>query len=241
LQLGVDQTGLIQHIFHGYGVVDDTTVAPMPKTAFFDPSLKKQPYPFSPKRGKAILEADGWRMDHGVMTKGGIKLAFTLYYASGSQSGTDVVDLLKSDWAQEGIIVTLISEPFDTVVSYGQADASKWAAIDWDQGNLGGWSYGNPYPSGGGLFATNGAENSGGYSSNTMDKLIQQSYLPGTQAQELQGLYAYEEFAAKNIPGAIFLPWEPLFNVHENNIHGTVSSYNPIGDVIAPNYWWISK
>lgn len=241
LQYGIDEKGIIQGIFHGYGVVDDTTLAPTPKTAFFDPALNKQPYPYNPKLGKQILENNGWRMKNGVMTKNGIQLKFTLYYASGSQSGTDMVSLLKQDWAKEGIIVSLISQPFDTVVSYGQANATKWAMVDWDQGNLGGWTYGQPFPSGGGLFNTGGAANSGGYSSPTMDSLINATLEPGTQQQVLQRMYTYENYAAKVLPGAIFLPWEPLFNVNAKNIHGTVSTFNPIGDWIFPNYWWVSK
>lgn len=241
LQLGVDQSGMIQHIFHGYGVIDDTTLAPMPKTPFFDPALATQPYAYNPARGKAILKKAGWHLVNGVMTKGNIKLEFTLDYAAGSRTGTSAVELMKADWAQEGIIVHLVSQPFDTVVSYSQANATKWAAINWGQGNLGGWSYGNPYPSGGGLFGQGGAENSGGYNSATMNTLIQDTYKPGTSQQQLTRLYAYESYAAHHLPSAIFLPWEPQLLVHENNIHGTVSSYNPVGDVIAPNYWWVSK
>lgn len=241
LQYGIDEAGMIKHIFHGYGVIDDTTLAPAPKTAFVNPALSTQPYPYNPAKGRKVLEAAGWKMVNGVMTKGGVKLQFTLDYASGSQSGTSMVELLKNDWAQEGISVSLISEPFNTVVSYNQTNANKWAMVDWGQGNLGGWTYGNPYPTGGGLFGTGGAANSGGYSNKTMDQLIQDTYKPATTQQALQALYNYETFAAKHLPGAIFFPWEPLFNVHENNIHGTVSTFNPIGDVLHPNYWWISK
>ncbi len=241
LQYGVDEKGIIKTIFHGYGVVDDTTLAPAPQTKYFNPALYKQPYPFNPAKGKKILEKAGWRMKNGVMTKGGIQLKFTLDYAAGSQSGTDMVSLLKHDWAQEGIIVNLVSQPFDTIVSNGQSDANKWAMVDWDQGNLGGWTYGNPFPSGDGLFNTGGGENMGGYSSKKMDALINATLQPGTPQQVTQRMYAYEAYAAKILPGAIFLPWEPLFNVNAKNIHGTVSTYNPIGDVIFPNYWWVSK
>jgi peptide/nickel transport system substrate-binding protein len=113
--------------------------------------------------------------------------------------------------------------------------------IDWDQGNFGGWTYGNPFPSGDGLFNTGGAENSGGYSNNTMNRLIQDTLKPGNEKQVLARMYAYEEYAAHQLPGAIFLPWEPLFNVTADNIHGVISTYNPIGSQIFPNYWWVSK
>jgi len=241
LQYGVDEEGMINTIFHGYGTIDDGTLAPKPVTAYDDPTLAKQPYPYNLTQGKKLLEKNGWRDVNGVMTKGNMKLEFSLDYASGSQSGADEMQLLKSDWAKEGIVVNLVSQPFDTVAAASQQNATKWAAVYWGQGNQGGWSYGNPYPSGGGLFATNGAENGGGYSNATMNALIQKSYQPGTNAETLTALYNYETFAADQLPGAIFVPWEPLFNVHADNIHGTVSTFNPVGDWIFPNYWWISK
>ena len=81
-------------------------------------------------------------------------------YAAGTQSGADMTQLLKSDWAQEGIMVHLVLEPFDTVVSYGPTNASKWAVVDWFHG--GAWTCGNDsYPTGGSLFATNAGENGG--------------------------------------------------------------------------------
>jgi peptide/nickel transport system substrate-binding protein len=240
LQYGVDQAGIIKTIFHGYGTIDDGPLAPQPSTSYVDPTLSRQPYPFNLKRGKEMLLKNGWHEVNGVMTKGNMKLEFTLNYASGSQSGADEMQLLKSDWAQEGIVVNLDEQPFDTVASDSQENSTKWAAAYWGQGNIGGWTYGNPYPSGGGLFATNGAENGGGYNNRTMDALIQKTYEPGTEAQTLQALYKYETYTAEQLPGAIFVPWEPLFNVHANEVHDTVSTFNPIGDVIFPNYWWIS-
>ncbi len=241
LQLGVDQQGIIQHIFHGYGTVDDTTLAPQPHTAFLDPRLvSHNPYPFNPRRGQKLLEDAGWHEVGGVMTKHGVRLSFTLDYASGSHSSTDMASLMKADWAKEGIQVHLEAQPFNTVISDSPANASQWAAMDWQQGNMGGWSY-QPYPTGGGLFGTAGAMNSGSYSSSQMDQFIQATYEPSTPNQAMKRLYAYEDYAAKQLPSAIFLPYEPLFNVHAANIHGTVSTFDPIGNMIHPNYWWISR
>lgn len=241
LEYGVDQAGIIKTIFHGYGAIDDGPLASKPPIKYYDPALKQQPYAFNVKRGRELLLKNGWHDVNGVMTKGDMKLEFTLTYASGSQSGSNEMQLLKSDWAQEGIVVDLEQQPFDTVASDSQQNSTKWDAAYWGQGNIGGWTYGNPYPSGGGLFATHGAENGGAYSSQTMDALIQKTYDPGTPTQTLHALYQYEVYAADQLPGAIFVPWEPLFNVHANSIHGTVSTFNPIGNVIFPNYWWISK
>ncbi len=236
LQLGVDQTGIIDSLYHGYGVMDDTTLASKPQTPFLNPALTHNPYAFNVKRGKELLLKDGWHEVNGVMTKRNMKLEFTLYGASGSASYTAIDELLQQNWAKEGIVCNLEFQPFNTVVSYSVSDASKWAVINWN----GGWGYPSGFPSGGGLFETGGAENSGDYSSKTMNKLVEATYLPGTTKQTLQRMYAFEDFAAKELPSVIFLPEFPQLTVHVANLHNSARTFNPIGAEIFPNEWWIS-
>jgi peptide/nickel transport system substrate-binding protein len=71
LEMGIDQTGIIQSLFHGKGVVEDAPIASEPPTQFYDPALSKPLYPFSPSAGKKLLEDHGWTLSHGVMTKMG--------------------------------------------------------------------------------------------------------------------------------------------------------------------------
>ncbi len=238
LQMGIDQPAIIRDFYHGYAVEDDTTLAPLPQTAFFDPSLKTNPYPFNPTKGKVLLEKNGWHLVNGVMTKKGVALKFTLIYASGSNAGTDLAELLKSDWGREGVDVSLYSQPFDEVVTHGASNASSWAMIDWDQ-SVGGWTYGTGYPSGGGLFASDGSENMGSYDSSTMNRLIQQSYASGTTAQTLQNLYAYEEYAAMHLP-VLFIPDPAEILVHSKTLHGVAANFDPAGALFLPNHWWFS-
>jgi peptide/nickel transport system substrate-binding protein len=237
LQMGVDQPGIIKTIYHGYAAMDDTTLATEPPNPFFDPALKTPPYPFNPKKGKEILEKAGWHMVNGVMTKDGMKLEFTMYCASGSHSYDDVDQLLKQDWAQEGIIANIVYQPFDTVISYSTSDANKWQALNWN----GGWGYASAYPSGGVLFLTNAAENSGDYSSLTMNKLIEETYQPANYQNTLRHMYAYEEYAAKQLPAVIYIPEVPTYTVHAKNLHNTIRTYNEIGGWIFPNEWWVSN
>lgn len=239
LQMGIDQSAIIRDFYHGYAASDDTTLAPLPKTSFFDPALTTSPYAFNPAAGKALLEKNGWHEVDGVMTKGGLQLKFNLIYASGSNAGQDLAQLLKSDWAREGIDVTLTSQEFNQVVSHGASDASTWAMLDWDQA-VGGWTYGTGYPSGGGLFSTTGSENMGSYSSSQMNQLIQGTYAPGTTSQQLQHLYAYEEYAAKNLP-VLFIPDPAEILVHAKNLHGVVTYFDPAGALFEPNHWYLSK
>lgn len=246
LQMGVDQPGIIQSIFNGNAIEEGGPVASLPKTPYADPALSKPLYGFDPAKGKALLEKHGWHEVNGVMTRNGIKLEFTFLAVSGDQAQTNLQQLLKSDWAQEGIVVNIQQQQFNNIIADANqqgTDPEKWSMADWG----GGWTY-QPdyYPTGGGLFATGAASNFQGYSSQTMDTLIQKSYAPGTSAQTLQALYNYEKFAAQQLP-VIWLPYPASSYAgaslpeHAKNLHGTVSTFNPITDMIFPNYWTVSQ
>ncbi|WP_020373109.1 hypothetical protein [Sulfobacillus thermosulfidooxidans] len=144
---------------------------------------------------------------------------------------------MKQDWAQEGIQVTLLSQPFDTIISdANQGDPTKWQ-LDWWGG---GWTY-EPdyYPTGGGLFGTGSAANYGGYSSSTMDSLIKKTYEPGTASQITARMDAYQAWAVKDLP-VIWVPWTPTFSEVATYVHGVNSAFNPIEDLNYPNYWTIN-
>ncbi len=246
IQMGVDEPGIAASIFNGTATLEGGPVASLPKTPFSDPATAKPLYPFNPAKGKKLLESHGWREVNGVMTRHGIKLEFTFLAVSGDQAQTSLQQLLKSDWAEEGIVVNIEQQPFDNIISEANqsgANASKWSMADWG----GGWTY-QPdyYPSGGGLFATNAASNFQGYTNNTMDSLILKSYEPGTTAQTMKALYNYEEYAAKQLP-VIWLPYPAssyagaALPEHATDLHGTVSTFNPITDMIYPNDWTLTK
>lgn len=102
------------------------------------------------------------------------------------------------------------------------------------------------YPIGGNLFATGAGENSGGYSNNTLDQLIQATYAPGSASQIKQRMDAYQVFVAQHLP-VLWMPWFPQgyaritgFSVHANNVHGTVKTFNPVTDFLYANYWTVS-
>jgi peptide/nickel transport system substrate-binding protein len=245
LEMGVDQPAIIKDIYHGQGVIEDTALASKPSTQFWDPALNKQPFPYNPAAGKKLLEKHGWKEKHGVMTKGKVQLKFNMIYMSGDTTLTDVVQLIKADWAQEGIDVTLQAEPFANVIATAsQSDPTKWAMAWWG----GGWTY-EPdfYPSGDGLFNTGAGANSGGYSSPTMNALIDATTNQvGTAAQTRAAMDAYLKYLAEQVP-VIWLPWTASSYVgtglpeHAKNIHGTVRTFNEVTDLYYPNLWTLSK
>ncbi len=236
LEMGVDQEGIIKDLYHGQGVPGFGPIPSEPKTEFYDASLTN-PASYNPAAGEKLLEKHGWKLTDGVMTKNGVKFAFTYAYVSGSNSIEDEAELLKSDWSKEGIEVTLESQPFNNLIANSAAsDPTKWQMINWG----GGWTY-EPdyYPTGGGLFATSSASNFGGYSNKTMNALIKDTYLPGTASQITQRMDAYQAYVIQQYP-VIWLPWLANFDETADYVHNVNSSFNPVLDLTSPNYWTIT-
>ena len=243
LEMGIDQPGIVQSMYHGFGVPTDGSIAPQPATAFYDSALNTPVYHFDPAQGKALLEHHGWRLYHGVMTRKGQSLKFTLLYAAGSTTETAIVQLLKQNWSEEGIDVSLQSLPLNQL--FGEmGNPSKWALAYWNAGYTYQLDY---YPTGGSLFVPGAAMNGGNYDNATFNALIAATYLPGTPAQIQSRLDAYQQFGAVHLPG-LWMPWIPQgyarvpgFNVHSATIHGTVKYYNPITNFLYANYWTVSS
>lgn len=245
LEMGIDQKGIIQALYHGEGVATDGPIPPKPATAFYDPSLETPVYPFDPSRGKALLKEHGWRLVNGVMSKGGQSLKLTMLYASGSVTETDLMQVLKSDWAREGIQVSLQSMPLNQVFGeVSQSDPTRWQMGYWGTGLAYQYNY---YPTGGSMFATGGAYNDSGYTNLKANQLIHETYLPGTTAQIQERMDAYQEFVAHQLP-VLWMPWFPSgyarvigLNVHARTVHGTVKYFNPVTDYLYANYWTVSS
>lgn len=199
LQLGYDNVGISKDIYKGYAVPIDGPIATVPHTSFIDPALvKSNPYPFDIARGRALLEAHGWRMEHGVMTKGRQQLKFTMIFVSGTTSSTDAAEIMQQDWANEGIDVTLKPEPFSSFLTM----TSTKTNYAWQLAVGSRWVYNGPgfYPTGGQLFAT-AAPSGTGFSNSEEDALIQATHTPyATLNETMQHFFAYEDYTARILP-----------------------------------------
>ena len=231
LQMAVDQPAMIKVLFHGQAIAQYGPVPYDPPT-YLSPYLKTHvPYPYDPAKGKAILEKAGWHMENGVMTKGNLKLEFTLYYSSGNTTQQEQAELIAESAAKEGIKLTLKPEPFDTLLGLLN-DPKKWSLVYY-----GGWIY-QPdyYPTGYGLFNSQGGSNQQGFNDPQMDvyTILTHAFFP-SKAQSLQALYRYEDYAAKILP-VIYLPQSNTLAEISDQISGYV--YNPTGNW-SPEYWSI--
>jgi peptide/nickel transport system substrate-binding protein len=238
MQMGIDEPLIAKVFYDGFAVPDYTVVARLPANRFYDPNLPVY-YPFNPEAGKRLLERHGWHEVNGVMEKNGQKLAFNFIYMSGSTTDQHIVEYLQHTWAEEGIDVTLVPMPFNQIlaITATTATANKWALVYWGAG----WYGGLGYPSLS-LFETGSAYNSEDYSNLHLDTLIKAALAPGTPEEALARLYAYETYAAQQLP-ALFLPeyigvGNPApYHAVKPWLHGVGRYHEPVAGGSEPWRW----
>lgn len=248
MQLLIDQPAYIGHIYSGYSYPTYGPVPVRPANPFLTSYEKRNPYPYDPSRARSLLRSHGWDVvPNGVTTcqvparcgagiHKGTALSFNLLYSSGIVAITETMEAIQSSFATAGIRVALSSAPVGTVLSEATPCSGKsscrWEMID----DVVGWSYAPlAFPDGGPLFGTGAGGNIGGYNSPIMDRLILESHTSST----LAGLYAYENFAAAQVPD----PWIPMLDFQYSEVSGRLHGalpQNPLG-MITPESWRLSS
>jgi peptide/nickel transport system substrate-binding protein len=233
MQMGIDQPAIIKDFYHGLAVPTYDPVPSVPKNSYYDPHITK--ITFNPAKGKQLLIAHGWKEVNGVMTKGSQKLQFTWLVLSGDTTTANIAQLIKQDWAAEGIDATIKELPFNQILTTTATTNKNWAAAWWG----GGWCY-EPdyYPSGDGLF--NEPSFDGGYNNPKMNQLITASTEAKTPSQAQQTLNAYQEFAATNLP-VLFIPSPGGVTAIKPGLNGVNRSFNPITVETWLNDWRVGK
>jgi peptide/nickel transport system substrate-binding protein len=232
LQMAVDQPAMLKVIVNGQGV-DQYGPVPYQPSTYLSPLLKSGyvPYAYDPAAGKALLEKAGWHMVNGVMQKGGMRLAFNLQYSAGQAIFERETQLIQQAAAKEGIKLTLAPKPFDTLI--GELGSPKtWSLIDY-----GGWIY-QPdyYPTGFGLFNSQGGSNQQGYSNPVMNRATVNTHsFYATRQQSLTALFDYENYTALQLP-LIWLPGTNQLQEISKQLSGVFAHYNPTGNW-SPQYW----
>lgn len=236
LQMGLDNQGAAQDIYKGYATPIYGPVPRVPKTQFLDPNLTN-PYPFNIAKAKQLLESHGWKEVNGVMTKGSQQMKFTMIFVNGLTSTQDTAELMKQDWAQMGVDVSLKPMPF---ANFLQTTSAK-NNTSWQLAYGSGWDYNGPgfYPTGGQLFSST-APSGTGFSSAQEDALIAATHKPyATTQQTMQHFFAYQDYTAKTLP---FLWNDNLATlwVTGANVHNVVKYADSATDFPQMQYWWVS-
>jgi peptide/nickel transport system substrate-binding protein len=252
LQEAEDQPGMDTNVFHGYAVPGSGPVPAIPANAW-EPAGQKANggsggYPFSASAAKALLTGHGWRALNGVMTceepgtgasqcgagiPRGRKLAFTIDWATGVSSTQPMMDAYKADAAQVGIAISLVSQPFQQVLT--ETVPCSGAKCSWSALYYGNWVFNGPgfEPTGESLFETGAPSNSGSYSNQAEDALIAKTHT----ISSLAAFQQYAAYTAEQLP-FIWMPdqysiWGASSKLH--NVH-----LSPLFTLL-PEYWYYTK
>ena len=249
LQMLMDQPGMDLAIFRGYAYPTSGAIPTQPDNQWVPANQKANggqgPYAFSVANATKLLTDHGWAMVNGVMTcqdpakcgpniKKGTQLTWTVEYATGQASVTNMAQNYKSDASKAGIKLNLVGKSFNTLIGEStpcqMGPKCSWAML-W----FGGWAYNGPgfEPTGESLFYTGSGSNSGSYSDPQMDKLINLTHTDSSLAT----FHQYSTYAAQQLP---FL-WAPnTYGVQavKSNLAGV--TFNPLYTLL-PEYWYFTK
>jgi peptide/nickel transport system substrate-binding protein len=227
---GINQQEIIDLAMHGHGMAVHGPVPPVPDT-FLSPSAKAGDYPtgYNPAKARALLAQAGFTPGpKGILQKNGRDLVFTLQIPAAQPLRLEMAETIQQNLRGIGIAMSVRQVEFNTMLSEMLHQPAAWDAILIGE-NLA------AYPSGEELFVKGGYLNNNGYSDPKMDALVKQS----TDAPGLDGLFAYEDYAAAQQP-VIFLPNERYSILVRNGMHGVEDFINPLG-AWAPEKLWCSS
>jgi peptide/nickel transport system substrate-binding protein len=250
MQSLVDEPAYIKGPMQGYGHTEYGPIPSLPANPFVDSYEKNGPWKYSPSTAVQLLKSNGWTVKPGGVSTctspgsgaghcgagvpSGAKMVFSLPYASGSVEASQMMQALKSAFAQAGIQVTLSTAPFNTLIGRLAPCKPSQSGCSWQMAFYGGgWTYGvDPYPTGDQLFATGSTSNFSNFSDAGLDKIIAATVGAKTSLQ------TYEDYMAKN-PVVIWLPM-PVYQLSEiaSNLHGATPQ-SPI-ESLTPENWSFS-
>jgi len=250
----INRPQIVSKIYNGYADPGNGPV-PVKAAGSWASALEKAggPYPYSPSKAKALLQAHGWKVAPGSTTTcqdpgtgptqcgagitAGQALTFQLLYSSGRTATDEQNAAIKSSEALAGITVNLKAEPFNTLIgATGTCTAKSHpsSACGWQLVSFGYEQY-SLYPSGDGFFNTGGFNNYGGYSDARMDRLIKATEY-GSSAQVFN---TYEDYAARQLP-FLWLPLREGLLVYRSKLQGVVP-LNPFSGGLNFEDWYYTS
>jgi peptide/nickel transport system substrate-binding protein len=252
LQEMVNQPVDIKKALYGYGYPTYGPVPIEPKTDLATKTEEADPYPYSPKKSKALLKDNGWKVVPGGTTTcekpgtgtgecgtgitKGEKLVFNLQYDNGYTYTTQFMEQLKSNAeASDGIDLNLTTAPFNTVLA-NAVPCNVGPSCTWQMENWGeGWSFGPDfYPTGESIFETGSGINEGSYSNSINDANINLTHTISGVAI----LDKYENYLAKQLPDV----WQPDPDFQISEVKDTLKGVTQSAILnFTPEYWTLSK
>lgn len=250
LQEAEDQPGIDAQAYHGYAVPDSGPVPPVPVTSW-EPAVQEAnggqgPYPYSLAAATSLLTSHGWQESGGVMRcqrpgvgtgecgagiAHGQELAFTLDWAIGITSVPQMMAVYKADAARIGIRITMVGQPYNTILQYGPCSGTG-PACRWQAAYYGDWVFNGPgfEPTGEALFESGAPVNTGSYSNPIEDNLITATHT----SNSLAVFHQYATYTAEQLP-VIWMPDSYVVWAVKSTLHDVHLS--PLYTVL-PEFWY---
>jgi peptide/nickel transport system substrate-binding protein len=250
LQMTIDQDTDDKVAWRGYAVPTVGPVPVVPKTKWASPNQHGEgAYPFDVAKAKGLLTSHGWTDNGGTMTctspgtgpaqcGAGIaanqRLEVTVEYATTYAATGQTMQQWKSDAEGAGITIDLKPAQFNTVIADATSCPQKASTCDWQIALWGSEVY-NTDPSGDGLFLPGSSINYQSYNDPKMTALVNKTLTSG----DISDFYAFSDYAAEQLPGALNVPNRYQILAVSSNLHG-VTPFSPL-QVITPEDWYFTK
>lgn len=109
---GVDREAIVKNVLNGYGSAAYSDCVNEP----WENEAMKVTY--NPAKAKAILEADGWKLNgEGIYEKQGVKAEFNLLYIASNSARTGIAMAVKEMLKQVGIKVNPVGSSWDQIAT----------------------------------------------------------------------------------------------------------------------------
>ncbi len=231
LAYGLDRATMINSLFLGYGTVMNADIPPI--SWAHNPNLFN--YPYDKTKAIQLLEAAGWRTvgSDGVRRNAaGERLSFELISASGDQTRTNMLEIIKNQWAEIGVEAKV--ELYEISVYYDKLDYGEFEIYQW------GWNLGlDPdnyifFHSSSGFGADGRLQgfNDVGFSNAEVDSLIEKARSTFNQEERRVAYWRIQEILNEELP-YIFLYSRDSVAALSKNFHGY---YSQIGTIFIEKW-----
>jgi peptide/nickel transport system substrate-binding protein len=251
MQYLINQPQWIKAIWSGESYPTYGPVPTEPANSFVTSVERTNPYPYNPAQAISLLKAHGWTVrpngvstcsragsgaaDCGAGIAAGTGLDFSLWVVANGAEETAEAEAMKSNFSAAGIEINVLTLPAARIGpdAHPCTTATPCHPL-WDMiGMLGTIYSGEPTGEG---FTTGDSANWGGYSSPTLDRLVQQTEL----SSSAKAFASYETYATENLP-VLWLPANGPYQltVIKSNLAGALPQ-DPM-TFIDPSSWYYTK
>lgn len=248
LQYLLNESQYVKDILHGFGHPTYGPVPSYPASTYVSSGESNPAYAYDPSKAATLLKEHGWKKNgSGVLVcdrvgatsdecgagiTSGQALSLSILYTTGSPSGTDEMEVFKSELDSEGIQLSESSLPFDSIFGDLTPGASSWDMAWWGGSNSA-WNFLQDYPIPSQILGSGGSFNLGEYSSAKMDADI----AAAQTGNGLTGLHELENYSAQQVSN-LWVPIQPYqISVVKSDLKGGLPQSS--AEMVQPELWSI--